>query len=55
MFYFQHFLAQSGAVRAARVSILRTSGEAWVYEVAPVTAFGFHKGDTPGQTRWGFT
>lgn len=32
MFYFQHFLAQSGVVRAARVSILRTSGEAWVYE-----------------------
>jgi hypothetical protein len=32
MFYFQHFLAQSGVVRAARVSILRTSDETWVYD-----------------------
>jgi hypothetical protein len=32
MFYFQHFLAQSGVVRLARVSILRTGGEDWVHE-----------------------
>ena len=32
MFYFQHFLAQSGVVRAARVSILRASDETWVYD-----------------------
>ncbi|MGA8115585.1 MAG: pyridoxamine 5'-phosphate oxidase family protein [Actinocatenispora sp.] len=29
-------------------------GEALVYEVAPVTVFGFGKGDTFSQTRWTF-
>jgi general stress protein 26 len=28
--------------------------EAWVYRVAPVTAFGFGKGDPFSQTRWRF-
>ena len=29
-------------------------GEAWVYEVVPAKAFGFEKGDPPGQTSWRF-
>lgn len=29
-------------------------GEAFVYEVAPVKAFGFGKGDSFSQTRWRF-
>jgi hypothetical protein len=29
-------------------------GEAWVYEVMPEKAFGFQRGDPPGQTRWRF-
>jgi hypothetical protein len=30
-------------------------GEAYVFEVAPVTAFGFAKGEPFGQTRWLFS
>ncbi|MFI2369790.1 pyridoxamine 5'-phosphate oxidase family protein [Streptomyces sp. NPDC018833] len=30
-------------------------GEALVFRVAPRTAFGFHKGEPFGQTRWRFT
>jgi general stress protein 26 len=30
------------------------AGEAWVFEVAPTTAFGFGKGETFSQTRWRF-
>jgi nitroimidazol reductase NimA-like FMN-containing flavoprotein (pyridoxamine 5'-phosphate oxidase superfamily) len=29
-------------------------GEAWVFEVAPVKAFGFGKGESYSQTRWRF-
>lgn len=29
-------------------------GEAWVFEVAPTTAFGFHRGEPFSQTRWRF-
>ena len=29
-------------------------GRAPVFRVAPITAFGFEKGDTSGQTRWRF-
>ncbi|REE97291.1 pyridoxamine 5'-phosphate oxidase family protein [Thermomonospora umbrina] len=29
-------------------------GEAWVFEVEPVTAFGFGKGEVFSQTRWRF-
>ena len=29
-------------------------GEALVFEVAPVTAFGFHRGESFSQTRWRF-
>jgi len=29
-------------------------GDAWVFEVAPVTAFGFHRGERFSQTRWRF-
>ena len=32
MFYFEHFLAQSGVAGVTRVSILRTSDEIWVYD-----------------------
>ena len=30
-------------------------GEAWVFEVAPTTVFGFGKGATASQTRWRFS
>jgi nitroimidazol reductase NimA-like FMN-containing flavoprotein (pyridoxamine 5'-phosphate oxidase superfamily) len=30
-------------------------GEAWVFEVAPVTVFGFGKGEVGSQTRWRFS
>lgn len=31
-----------------------SGGEAWVYEVVPITVFGFGKGKTFSQTRWRF-
>lgn len=32
-----------------------TAGEALVFRVAPRKAFGFHRGEPYGQTRWSFT
>lgn len=42
-----HFDVRDGAFYAG-------DREDWVYEVAPVTAFGFAKGNQFGQTRWRF-
>jgi general stress protein 26 len=35
-------------------NLLGDGGEAWVFEVAPSTAFGFGRGETFSQTRWRF-
>jgi pyridoxamine 5'-phosphate oxidase-like protein len=49
-----HFTVRDGAFRHGAESVREDDpGEAWVYEVAPVTAFGFAKG-AYGQTRWRF-
>ena len=42
-----HFDVDNGAFQSG-------GHEAWVYRVAPVTAFGFGKGDPFSQTRWRF-
>lgn len=42
-----HFDVRGGAFQ-------HNPGEAWVFEVAPSTAFGFAKGDEFSQTRWRF-
>jgi general stress protein 26 len=45
--YNWHFTARDGAFYG-------DGGEAWVYEVAPTTVFGFGKGEPFSQTRWRF-
>jgi nitroimidazol reductase NimA-like FMN-containing flavoprotein (pyridoxamine 5'-phosphate oxidase superfamily) len=37
-----------------RDSAFHQEGEAWVFEVTPLKAFGFHKGTPFGQTTWRF-
>jgi uncharacterized pyridoxamine 5'-phosphate oxidase family protein len=47
------FTVHDGAFRHAEEALRDDPGEAWVYEVAPVTVFGFGKGEF-SQTRWRF-
>lgn len=43
-----HFTVRAGAF------FIEEGGEALVFEVSPTTVFGFHKGESGGQTRWRF-
>jgi general stress protein 26 len=51
--YGTHFTAPEGTWFGLGDSIRR--GEALVFRVAPLTAFGFAKGTPYSQTRWGFS
>jgi len=42
-----HFTVRDGAFH-------HEGGQALVFEIAPTTVFGFHKGEAGGQTRWRF-
>jgi Pyridoxamine 5'-phosphate oxidase len=47
---FWHFDVREGAFYQAE----RGDSPAWVFEIAPSTAFGFQKGEVFSQTRWRF-
>jgi hypothetical protein len=47
------FTVHDGTFRHAEEALRDDPGEAWVYQVAPVTVFGFGKGEFT-QTRWSF-
>jgi hypothetical protein len=47
---FWHFDVREGAFHQPE----REGSPAWVFEIAPSTAFGFRKGEVFSQTRWRF-